>query len=133
MKVTIFNVTGRTKRETIQEVDIDLMRPDMDDMSNGIAKYFGITNYRPYQDNREIDDFMRDLPIEEKIKDVEYGKYALRLVAEKYLPEEIAWRKGKVGGPLYSPNKLMGWYETEGDFGKKSWLEYQQDILDDNA
>src|SRR3990167_10726577 len=50
---------------------------DMDDMSNSIARYFGITNYRPYQDNKEIDDYMLNLPIEDKIKDVEFGKYAL--------------------------------------------------------
>ena len=126
---SIKKITGMEGSD-IQQVDIDLMRPDMDDMSNGIAKYFGIINHRPYQDNQEIDDFMRDLPIEEKIHDVEYGKYALRLVAEKYLPEEIAWRKEKVGGPLYSPNMKMGWFADEGEYGKKAWIQYQQDILD---
>lgn len=125
---TIERVTGM-KGDSIEQVDIDLMRPDMDDMSNGIAKYFGITNHRPYQDNKEIDDFMRNLPIEDKIKDVEFGKYSLRLVAEKYLPEEIAWRKTKVGGPLYSPNLKMGWFEKEGAFGKESWINYQKECL----
>ena len=115
---------------SIMEADIEVMRPDMDDMSNGIAKYFGITNHRPYQDNKEIDDFMRDLPIEEKIKDVEYGKYALRLVAEKYLPKEIVWRKEKVGGPLYSPNMKMGWFADEEEYGKKAWVMYQRQCLE---
>lgn len=115
---------------SITDADIFFMRPDMDDMSNGIAKYFGITNHRPFQDNKEIDDFFRDIPIEDKIHNVEYGKYALRLVAEKYLPKEIAWRKTKVGGPLYSPNMKMGWFADEGEYGKKAWLKYQQDILD---
>lgn len=112
----------------IIDADIRLMRPDMDDMSNGIAKYFGITNLRPYQDNIELDNFMRDLPIEQKIKSVEYGKYALRKIASKYLPREIAWRKNKVGGPIYLVNSIKGWID-EGDFGKKKWLEFQEEIL----
>lgn len=124
---TIERITG-IKGDTVQEVDIK-MRADMDDMSNGIANYFGIVNHRPYQDTYEIDGFMMDLPIEEKIHDVEFGKYPLRLIAEKYLPKEIAWRKNKVGGPLYSPNKKMGWYEKEGEFGKEGWVEYQKKCL----
>jgi len=115
---------------TILEADVE-MRKDMDDMSNGIAAHFGIKNIRPYQDNIVLDNFMRNLPIEEKIKDVEYGKYALRKILEQYLPE-IAWRKKKVGGPVYPVNLKMGWgwIETYGEFGKKGWLEYQQNILD---
>jgi len=114
----------------ISDVDILLMRPDMDDMSNRIARYFGIENLRPYQDDVELDNFMRDLPMKDKIKDVEFGKYALRKIAAKYLPKEIAWRKKKVGGPLFSPNKLKGWYKEDGEFGKTQWLKYQQNILD---
>lgn len=115
--------------QTMPEADI-LMRPDMDDMSNGIAKHFGITNHRPYQDNPEMDNFMKDLIDEEKIKDIEFGKYALRQIAELYLPKEIAWRKKKVGGPVYPTNIFKGWVETDGEFGKNSWLKFQQDILD---
>jgi len=111
------------------KIDEIAMRPDMDDMSNGIAKYFGITNLRPYQDNKELDDYMFNLPIEKKIWKTEYGKYALRKIAAKYLPKEIAWRKEKVGGPLYSPNFKMGWFEKEGEYGKESWLEHQNAIL----
>ncbi len=136
-EVAVCNVTGldkipstTTASEAIMNTDIDLMRPDMDDMSNGIAKHFGITNHRPYQDNVEIDDFMKNLSIEDKIQDVEYGKYALRLLADKYLPKEIAWRKEKVGGPLYSPNMKMGWFADEGEYGKKAWIEYQKKCLE---
>lgn len=103
------------------------MRKDMDDMSNGIAKHFGITNIRPYQDNPEMDNYMRDLPMEHKIQG-EYGKYALRKIAEKYLPHEIAWRKRKVGGPVYPVNVIRGWMD-DGEFDKKRWLEYQKKIL----
>lgn len=113
----------------ITKVDIELMRADMDDMTDGIAKHFGIVNHRPYQDNKDLDDFMRDLPMEEKIHDVEFGKYALRKIVAKYLPEEIAWRKTKVGGTCYPVNKKMGWLETEGDYGKNSWMNYQKNIL----
>lgn len=104
------------------------MRKDMDDMSNGIAKHFGITNIRPYQDNPEMDNYMRDLPMEHKIQE-EYGKYLLRKIAEKYLPREIAWRKRKVGGPVYPVNVIKGWMD-DGEFGKTRWLEYQRKILE---
>ena len=103
------------------------MRKDMDDMSNGIAKHFGITNIRPYQDNPEMDNYMRDLPMEHKIQG-EYGKYLLRKIAEKYLPHEIAWRKRKVGGPVYPVNVIKGWMD-DGEFGKKDWLKYQEKLL----
>lgn len=115
--------------DTITDANIRIMRPDMDDMSNGIAKYFGITNHRPYQDNKELDDYMFNLPIEKKIYKVEYGKYALRKIAAKYLPEEIAWRKEKVGGPVFPVNVFKNWTETDGEYGKRSWLNYQQEIL----
>ena len=122
--------TGKEPKEgqTITDIDIELMRPDMDDMSNAIAKYFGIKNLRPYQDNQEIDDFMRDLPEEMKIKDVEFGKYALRVIAEKYLPKEIAWRKTKIGGPVYPVNIKRNWMKN-GEFDKTEYLKYQEKIL----
>jgi len=123
-------VTGKETDETnINRADIDLMRPDMDDMSNGIARHFGIQNLRPYQDNLEIDNFMYLLPNSKKIYEVEYGKYALRKVAEKYLPKEIAWRKKKVGGPVFPVNILRGWDKEDGEFGKKHYMKYQEDIL----
>lgn len=103
------------------------MRPDMDDMSNAIAKHFGIKNIRPYQDNPEMDNYMRDLPMEDKIQG-EYGKYLLRKIAEKYLPKEVAWRLKKVGGPVYPVNVLKDWMK-EGEFDKTEWLEYQRKIL----
>ena len=114
--------------DNITLANVLYMRPDMDDMANGIAKYFGITNYRPYQDNKELDNYMFTLPMKDKIKDVEYGKYALRKIAEKYLPKEIAWRKTKVGGIVYPVNTKMGWLEN-GEFDKSRWLKYQEDIL----
>lgn len=110
-------------------VNMKLKRPEMDTMSNKLAEHFGITIHRPYQDNKEVDDFMFNLPSELKIHDVEYGKYALRLIAEKYLPKEVAWRKVKVGGPLVPVNRIMGWEETEGKYGKEKWLEWQRKVL----
>lgn len=103
------------------------MRKDMDDMSDGIAKHFGIKNIRPYQDNQKLDVFMRNLPMKDKING-EYGKYILRKIAEKYLPKEIAWRKKKVGGPVFPVNVFKGWMEN-GEFDKTKWLSYQKEIL----
>lgn len=119
----INKLTGQ-KAKTMLEADI-LMRKDMDDMSNGIAKHFGITNIRPYQDDKELDDYMRDLPIESKIQG-EYGKWQLRQVLAQYLPE-IADRKDKVGGPVFPVNKFKGWKGKE--FSKKKWLNYQKSLL----
>lgn len=128
LEETVKRVTT-TEAKTMIEADIE-MRKDMDDMSNSIAKHFGITNHRPYQDNPELDDFMRNLSDDEKIHNVEFGKYALRQIAELYLPKEIAWRKRKVGGPVYPVNIKQGWLETDGEFGKQTWLKYQEAILD---
>jgi asparagine synthase (glutamine-hydrolysing) len=124
---SISRVVGyKTDIKDISEADIKLMRPDMDDMSNRIATHFGILNHRPYQDNKEMDDFMLSLPIEEKIQG-EYGKYALRKIAEKYLPKEIAWKKKKMGGPLYNVNLKKGW--NVGEFDKSEYIKYQEQCL----
>src|SRR3990167_71468 len=120
-------LTGLDGFDNMVAADI-AMRKDMDDMSNGIAKHFGITNIRPYQDDPAMDDFMRDLPLLWKVKNVEFGKYLLRLIAGKYLPHEIAWRKKKVGGPVYPVNLQQGWSEIDGEFGKTQYLEYQESI-----
>jgi hypothetical protein len=125
-------VEGDSIAKTINRINMKLMRPDMDDMSNSIAKSFGITNIRPYQDNPELDEFMFNLPLEAKIYKVEYGKYLLRKVAEKYIPKEIAWRKVKVGGPVYPVNMLKGWLQF-GEFDKRIYLKAQQDILDETV
>jgi asparagine synthetase B (glutamine-hydrolysing) len=127
-------VTGKKPLvgETITDVDMRAMRPDMDDMANGIAKRFGITNHRPYQDNIELDEFMLYLPEEYKINNVEYGKYLLRLVASDYLPEEIAWRKVKVGGIVYPVNIKRNWLD-KGEFNKERYLDYQKNILEKNV
>ncbi len=103
------------------------MRRDMDDMSNGIARHFGIKNIRPYQDNPTLDNYMRDLPMKDKIHG-QYGKYLLRKIAEKYVPDEIAWRLVKIGGPVYPVNILREWMD-DGEFDKKHWLDYQRKIL----
>ena len=118
--------TNLSDFDDIVSADI-AMRTDMDDMSNGIAKHFGIKNIRPYQDNLKLDKFMRNLPIEEKING-EFGKYALRKIAAKYLPKDIAWRLKKVGGPVYPVNIMRGWME-KGEFDKTFWLKYQEKIL----
>lgn len=124
----IRRATNLTGFEDVISADI-AMRPDMDDMSNGIAKYFGIRNIRPYQDNPELDNYMKNLPMEDKIQG-EYGKYLLRKIAEKYVPE-TAWRLKKVGGPVYPVNIMKGWM-ARGEFDKTEWLKYQRRILNDN-
>lgn len=126
----IFNeaaITGRNAIDCMCHIDMELCRKDMDDMSNGIARYFGIKNIRPYQDNKAIDIFMYCLPLKDKINGL-YGKYLLRKIASKYLPKDIVWRIRKVGGPVYPVNRLKGWMKF-GEFNKKIYLDYQRRIL----
>lgn len=120
----IKKLTGMSAK-TMLEADI-LMRKDMDDMSNGIAKHFGIINHRPYQDDLTLDDYMRDLPIDQKIQG-DYGKWALRQILASYLPE-VADRKKKVGGPCYPVNIIKGWM-SKGEFDKAEWMKFQQNFL----
>lgn len=139
--VAISNMTGKPVREVkpiatrysspdkmIGAVNMKLMRPDMDAMSDGIAKHFGIKNIRPYQDNKKIDELMFNLPVEAKILNTQYGKHLLRLVANNYLPGDVAWRIRKVGGPVF-PVGLM--WKQKAEFDKARWIKYQQRILND--
>lgn len=118
-------LTGLEGFDNMVEADI-AMRKDMDDMSDGIAKHFGIKNIRPYQDNPELDHYMRDLPTEQKFSG-EFGKWELRRVLAKYLPE-VADRVKKVGGPVYPVNILRGWTD-KGEFDKTEYLKYQENVL----
>jgi len=116
-------------------IDMEFMRPSMIDMSDGLAKHFGIKNIRPYE-TKAVDDFMFNLPDEMKIAvksdkngQTLYGKWLLRVIASNYLTVDIAWRKHKVGGPLVPVNKIKGWLNTDGEFGKTSYLRWQKEIL----
>jgi len=120
---------GKPLIKAMNEVDMVLMRRDMDDMSNGIARSFGITNVRPYQDNTNFDIWQYNLPDEAKIHNTEFGKYALRLIAQRRIPHDLAWRKSKVGGPVWPVNLQMHWDKADGEFGKAHWLKYQEAIL----
>jgi len=127
----LFNRAARKKKNAIDcmcYIDMQICRKDMDDMSNGIARHFGIKNIRPYQDNPKIDNFMFNLPTKDKIRG-SYGKFLLRKIAAKYIPKKYAWRLRKVGGPVYPVNRLKNWMDL-GEFDKQFYLEYQQKILD---
>lgn len=120
------SLNGGNLLDCMCATDMRLMRPDMDDMSDSIARIFEIKIHRPYQESA-IDSLMFHLPPELKIKDFEYGKYLLRQVADEVLPKHIAWRKQKIGGPLVPVNKIKGW-DLE-PFDKSMYLKYQEDIL----
>ncbi len=116
-------------------VDMELMRPSMNTMSDKLAEHFGIKNWRPYEIGA-VDDFMFNLPDEMKIgKNYNqtdpslYGKWLLRVVTSNYFTMDIAWRKHKMGGPLVPVNQIKGWFNTDGKYGKKSYLRWQKEIL----
>lgn len=107
-------------------VDMKLMRPDMTIMTNKLAGHFGITIHRPYE-TPEVDEFMFNLPKQDKIH-YPWGKFLLRKIAVKHLPEEVAWKVQKVGGPLCPVNQLMGW-DNVGEFDKTRYLSWQKEVL----
>lgn len=111
--------------KAVNAVDIELMRPDMDDMSNGIAAHFGIKNIRPYQDNARFDKWQFNLDDNFKVEGY-MGKMVLRTIASQYLPPEIAWRGQKIGGPVWPVGKM--WKQRD-EFNKEKYLELQEEIL----
>jgi asparagine synthetase B (glutamine-hydrolysing) len=117
---------GKNFYDFMCKTDMLLMRPDMDDMSDGIARHFGITIHRPYQ-VAIVDEFMFNLPKELKVKNNEFGKYLLRKLAAHLLPPEIAWRLQKIGGPVVPVNEIKGW--DLDPFDKSKYLQYQKEIL----
>ena len=121
---------GHSLIQGMNRVDMALKRVEMDEMSNGIASGFGIKNIRPYQDNPVFDQWQFNFPDSAKIHKTEFGKYALRLLAQRRIPHDLAWRKTKVGGPVWPVNQQKGWMEVDGEFGKQSWIDHQQEILD---
>jgi len=120
-------MAGRPLLESMCKVDMELMRPDMDNMSDRLAEHFKIKIHRPYQDNTVVDNLMFSLPEEQKVVTGHYGKLLLRELASDLLPEEIAWREQKIGGPLIPVNKIKGWDLPISD--KSMYLKYQEDIL----
>jgi asparagine synthetase B (glutamine-hydrolysing) len=119
-------ISGGNILDCMCAVDMQLMRLDMDDMTNSIAKHFDIKIHRPYQDSFYMDQLMFSLPEDQKING-EYGKWLLRLIAMKHLPTDIALRKQKIGGPLVPVNQIKGWGLDP--FDKKEYLKYQEEIL----
>lgn len=140
---TYASLTGKTRRELLNatrgdplnridfmcRADMVLMRPDMMDMSHGLARHFGIKIHAPYEE-REVDEFMFSLPTDWKMKGY-YGKYLLRHLGS-YLgvPKSVAWRKHKIGGPLVPVNKLMGWDDLD-PYDKSRYLQFQKDVLNE--
>lgn len=112
-------------------VDMKYKRPEMMDMSHGLANNFGIKIHAPYEESY-LDLRMFGLDKEYKIdKSGEYGKYLLRQLAEDLgVPVEIAWRKHKMGGPVVPVNRIAGW-AVEDPFDKSMYLAYQEDVLDE--
>ena len=71
---------------------------------------FSVEARVPYLDPNVIK-LALNQPFEQNFND-DYQKYPLRLIAEKYLPEEIAWRKDKLG--FAAPeSEWMEWLEED--------------------
>lgn len=60
-----------------------------------VGMYFGLEIRTPYLDHNLVE-FVNGLPGKFKISNV-WSKHILRKVAQKYIPESIAWEKRKIG------------------------------------
>lgn len=116
---------GESLLRGINKVEMKLTRDEVGGMVDALAEHFGITVHRPYI--TRLDEAMFNLPDELKIHD-NWGKYALRLVAEEYLPSDIVWRRQKMGGPVYPVNVKKGWMK-DGEFDKKEYVKFQKGFL----
>lgn len=100
----------------------DLHLREIEEMEQTIAKFWGINLIYPYM-TPKIEKFcFTDIPDNLKIKGFT-TKWILRKMAEKYLPEEVVWRKNKMGGPVAPVGKWLG---EKDEFCKDKYLKLQQ-------
>ena len=100
--------------------EIDLEMGDIEDMEQALAKHFGIELIYPFLD-KEVIKYCKKLPDNLRIKD-NYTKYIFRKVAEKLIPNSVAWRKDKMGGPVAPVGKWLG---EKNEFSKDKYLKLQ--------
>ena len=108
------------------QVEMALTRADVGGICDIFGEHFGIQIIRPYMDP-EVDQFMFNIPDALKIHQ-HWGKYLQRRVASRYVPDNVVWRRRKMGGPVYPVNVLQGWMD-KGEFDKGRYLAYQNEIL----
>lgn len=121
--------SDRSLVDNMCAVDMKLMRPDMMDMSHGLAHHFGIKIHAPYE-KEIVDSFMFKLPFSSKIDtESQLGKYLLREIGHEHgVPHSVIWRKHKIGGPVVPVNKLAGWLDLD-TYDKSRYLEFQKEAI----
>ncbi len=106
----------------------DLKFRRIEEMEMALAKGLKINLIYPFL-NKKIEKFcFEKVPDEYKIKGLT-TKYVWRLIAEKYLPKEVVWRKNKMGGPVAPVGKWLG---EKDEFSKVKYLKLQNEIVNNN-
>ena len=102
----------------------DLKLRGIEDMELAIAKHFGITLLYPFM-TKKVEEFcFKEVPDEMKIQGMT-TKYIERMVAAKYIPRSVAWRKNKMGGPVAPIGRWLG---EKDEFAKTKYLQLQNKL-----
>jgi len=96
-------------------------------MEQKMANHFGVNLHYPFI-NDEFAEYCYRLPDDLKIRNGR-TKWAFKEVGMRYLPEIMRDRQ-KLGGPVAPVNLFLDCLDTEGHYGKETYLSRQQEILD---
>jgi len=99
----------------------DLHLRGIEDMEQALADFWDIKLIYPYMTPKIEKYCFTKIPDNMKIRDYT-TKWILRKIAEKYLPEEVVWRKNKMGGPVAPVGKWLG---EKDEFCKDKYMKLQ--------
>lgn len=107
----------------------DLALRGIEDMEEALAAHHGVNLIYPYM-TPEVERFcFEDVPDVMKVfKNT--TKITFKAIASKYLPEEVVWRKNKMGGPVAPVNSWIG---VDDPFDKTEYLKLQEEIWNHSA
>jgi len=124
-KVSNYAGTDYPLQGAIGKMDMEL--GVIEKMEQKMANHFGVNLHYPFI-NDEFAEYCYRLPDDLKIRNGR-TKWAFKEVGMRYLPEIMRDRQ-KLGGPVAPVNLFLDCLDTEGHYGKKTYLSRQQEILD---
>ena len=100
----------------------DLNLRGIEEMEQDIAKFWDVDLLYPYM-SKKVEKFcFENVPDDLKINGY-ITKFVLRMIADKYLPDSVVWRRSKMGGPVAPIGKWLG---EKDEFCKDKYLKLQQ-------
>jgi len=99
----------------------DLHLRGIEDMEQDLAEHWNINLVYPYM-SKGLERFCFEC-VPDKLKINGFiTKFILRLIADKYLPDDVVWRRSKMGGPVAPVGKWLG---EKDEFCKDKYLKLQ--------